>query len=113
LRLHNWRHLHGCNQQFCFSTLEQEEDEVFRPHSETLLKLLWIQILQVLGCGGLLWTRQWAIGFRKMLRNAWVAERLAASQDGLRSIELVSWLWNDSLISEVPWFKAFVFVLWS
>jgi hypothetical protein len=38
---------------------------------------------------GLLWTRQWTFGFHKMLRNSSVAEWLAASQEGLGSMELV------------------------
>jgi hypothetical protein len=34
--------------------------------------------------GGLLWTQ-----FHKLFGNSWVAERLAASQEGIRSLELV------------------------
>jgi hypothetical protein len=39
--------------------------------------------------GSLLWTRQWTFVFRKMLGNAWVAEQLLASEDGLIFKELV------------------------
>jgi hypothetical protein len=40
--------------------------------------------------GGLLWTRRWTFGFHKMLGSSWVAAQLAASQDGLSSMKLVT-----------------------
>jgi hypothetical protein len=36
--------------------------------------------------GGPLWTRWWTFGFHKMLGSSWVAAQLAASQEGLSSI---------------------------
>jgi hypothetical protein len=36
------------------------------------------------------WTRYWTFGFHKMLGNSSVAAQLAASQEGLSSMELVS-----------------------
>jgi hypothetical protein len=42
--------------------------------------LIWLRIGT---SGGLLWTRWWTFRFHKMPRNSWVAERLAASQEGL------------------------------
>jgi hypothetical protein len=39
--------------------------------------------------GGLLWTRQWTFGFHKMLENSWVGAQLAASQEGMSSMESV------------------------
>jgi hypothetical protein len=35
---------------------------------------------------GLLWTRWWTFGFHNMLGSSWVAARLAASQEGLSSV---------------------------
>jgi hypothetical protein len=53
-----------------------------------LTGLIWLRIGT---SGGLLWTRLWTFGFRKILRNSWVAAQLAASQEGRSSAELVSW----------------------
>jgi hypothetical protein len=49
-------------------------------------RFIWLRIRTI---GGLLWTRQRTSGFLKTLGNSWVAERLAASQEELRSMEWV------------------------
>ena len=41
--------------------------------------------------GGLLWRRWWTFGFHKMRRISWVAEDLLASQEGLCSMQLISY----------------------
>jgi hypothetical protein len=46
--------------------------------------LIWFRIGT---SGGLLWTQYWTFEFHKML-NSWVAVQLAASQEGLKSMEL-------------------------
>jgi hypothetical protein len=56
--------------------------------------------------GGLLWTRQWTFGLHKMLGNSWVAEQLVASQEGLISVELVSYLVLRDIrekFTRIPW----------
>jgi hypothetical protein len=40
--------------------------------------------------GGLLRIRKWIFWFHKMLQHSWVARQLAASQEGLISMELVT-----------------------
>jgi hypothetical protein len=50
--------------------------------------LIWLRIGT---SGGLLWTWQWTFWFHKMLRNCWVAKRLAASLEVLISRKLVTW----------------------
>jgi hypothetical protein len=45
--------------------------------------LIWLRIGT---SGGLLWTQKWTFGFHKMLGSSWVAEQLAASQEGLSSM---------------------------
>jgi hypothetical protein len=45
---------------------------------------------------GLLWTRQWTFGFRKMLGSSWVAAQLAASQ---RRAQIYEWWWLKSYIA--------------
>jgi hypothetical protein len=42
--------------------------------------------------GGLLWTRKWTFEWHEILGNSWVAARLAASQEGFSSMQLLSWL---------------------
>jgi hypothetical protein len=42
-------------------------------------RLIWLR-------GGLLWPRQWTFWFYRMLRISWVAELLAASQEGPSSL---------------------------
>jgi hypothetical protein len=54
----------------------------------------WVMWLRIESSGGLLWIRQWIFWFHKMLRSSWGAERLAASQEGLSSMELVTQLVN-------------------
>jgi hypothetical protein len=56
----------------------------------------WIDWLRIEIGGGLLWTRQWIFGFHKMLGSFWVAERLAAPQEGpvSRSQLIISLLKN-------------------
>jgi hypothetical protein len=54
--------------------------------------LIWLRIWTN---GGLLWIREWTFGAHKMLRNSWVAAQLAASWEGLSSMELVSY--NESI----------------
>jgi hypothetical protein len=49
--------------------------------------------LREIGWSGMDWidlarTRKWTFGFHKMLQSVWVAERLAASQEGLSSMRL-------------------------
>jgi hypothetical protein len=48
-----------------------------------------------------LWTLQWTFGFHKILGNFWVAEQLAASQEGLSSIQLVN-LFTSHVLKVVP-----------
>ena len=52
--------------------------------------LIWFFL--ILTGGGLLWMRLWTVGFHKMRGTARLAEDLSASQEGLFSMELVSWL---------------------
>jgi hypothetical protein len=42
--------------------------------------------------GGLSWTRDCIFGFHKMLGHSWGAEQLVASQEGLSSTELVTFI---------------------
>jgi hypothetical protein len=50
--------------------------------------VVWIGLilLRIGTNGGLLWTRYWTFGFRKMLESSWVAAKLAAPQEGLSSV---------------------------
>jgi hypothetical protein len=51
---------------------------------------LWIGFIWLRNRGQCrLWTRQWTFGFHKMRGISWLAERLLASREGLRSMELV------------------------
>jgi hypothetical protein len=45
----------------------------------------WIW-LTIWTSGGLLWTRYWTFGFRKMLGSPWGTAQLAAPQEGLSSV---------------------------
>jgi hypothetical protein len=42
--------------------------------------------------GGLLWTWEWTFRFHEMLGSSWVATLLAAFQEGLSSMKLVSYV---------------------
>jgi hypothetical protein len=44
---------------------------------------LILNVIQVLGLDGLLWTRWWIFEFHKWLGNFWLSERLLASYEGL------------------------------
>jgi hypothetical protein len=46
----------------------------------------WIDLAQDRDGGGLMWTRWWTSGFRKMLGSCRAAAQLAASQEGLSSM---------------------------
>jgi hypothetical protein len=74
--------------------------------------LIWLRIDT---SGGLLWTRKWTFVFHKMLRSSWVAAQMAASQEGLSSMEWV-YLAKDqtpatvgTLLSGTAVFIAFIF----
>jgi hypothetical protein len=67
------------NVQILKWTLERQDGMI-----RTGLFYLWIG-----SSGGLLWTRYWTSEFNKILRNLSVAAQLAASQEGLNSMELV------------------------
>jgi hypothetical protein len=62
--------------------------------------LIWLRIGTF---GRLLWTWKWTFEFHIILGNSWVAAWLAASQEGLRSVELASWL--IGLFVEAPTFS--------
>jgi hypothetical protein len=58
---------------------------------------IWLRI----GTSGrLLWTRYWNFGFRKMLGSSWGAAKPGTSQEGLSSMELVSFV-RDSAITNM------------
>jgi hypothetical protein len=69
---------------------------------------IWLRITTI---GWLLWIRQWAFGFHKMLEISWVAERLLTSHEVLGSMEwvneFVSWL-VDWLASQSVGYNAFL-----
>jgi hypothetical protein len=55
----------------------------------------WMMWLRLGTSGGLLWTLYWNFRFIEYLRISWVAERLVASQEELRSMGLASSAIND------------------
>jgi len=52
----------------------------------------WLMCLRIRTGGGVLWMRYWNFMFHKVGKTCWPAEDLSASQEGLCSMELVSWL---------------------
>jgi hypothetical protein len=67
--------------------------------------------------GGLLWTR-WTFRFHTALGSFWVAALLAACQEGLSSIRLVSWLvkqhcWTVVANKEITWNQKWIFNSWN
>ena len=63
-----------------------------------MIGYMWLRIRT---SGGLLWTRRWTFGFHKMPRNAWLAEELLVSQEGLSYMESVSQLDSSSSIGTI------------
>ena len=58
---------------------------------------------------GLLWRREWTLGFLKKWGVPWLAERLSASQEGISCKESMrTWLWWRLLSHEIKWAAVFM-----
>jgi hypothetical protein len=72
----------------------------------------WVHVGQHRGQWQALCTRWWTFRFRKILGSSWVAERLAASQDGPASMEFVLVHLNVNVCATCFVTAVNAFILW-